>query len=45
MTPHFERIEDLKKLYLLPYDAHTSPVGHKIIAAELEKKIKEVMAN
>jgi hypothetical protein len=45
MASHFERFEDVKKLYMLPYDAHTSPTGHKIIAAELEKKIKEVMAN
>ena len=45
MTPHFERFEDIKKLYLLPYDAHTSPAGHQIIAAEMEKKIKKVMAN
>jgi lysophospholipase L1-like esterase len=45
MTSHFERFEDVKKLYLLPYDAHTSPAGHQIIAAEIKKKIKERMPN
>ncbi len=45
MTPHFERFEDIKKLYLLPYDAHTSPAGHHLIATEMEKKIKELMPN
>jgi hypothetical protein len=45
MTPHFERFEDIREIYMLPYDAHTSPAGHQIIAAEMEKKIKEVMAN
>jgi lysophospholipase L1-like esterase len=44
MTPQFERFKDINTLYLLPYDAHTSPAGHQIIAAEMEKKIKEVMA-
>jgi hypothetical protein len=45
MTSHFEKFEDVKKLYLLPYDAHTSPTGHQIIASEIKKKIKERMPN
>ena len=45
MTHHFERFEDIKKLYLLPYDAHTSPAGHQIIATEMGKKIKELMSH
>jgi lysophospholipase L1-like esterase len=44
MTPYFERFEDIRELYLLPYDAHTSPTGHQIIAVEMEKKIKKLMS-
>jgi lysophospholipase L1-like esterase len=36
MTPVFERRADIRNLYLMPYDAHTSPEGHRIIAEELE---------
>ena len=40
ITPSFEGIPDIKSLYLLPHDAHTSPKGHQIIAEEMAKKIK-----
>jgi hypothetical protein len=43
MTPHFEGFGDVKKLYMLPYDAHTSPVGHQLIAVEMEKKVRELI--
>lgn len=43
ITPAFERIKDTKSLYLLPYDAHTSPLGHNIIARQLEKRILEMV--
>lgn len=42
ITPAFERIKDVNSLYLLPYDAHTSPRGHSIIAGQLEKPILEM---
>ena len=42
MTPYFEKINDPETLYLLPHDAHTSPFGHRIIAREIEKKIKRM---
>ena len=45
MTPYFEKFEDIRKLYLLPYDAHTSPTGHQIIASEMEKKIMQLLTN
>ena len=40
ITPYFEGIKDIERLYLLPRDAHTSPEGHQIIARELANKIK-----
>lgn len=43
MTPVFERVQDIDSLYLLPYDAHTSPRGHRIIAGQLEKRILEMV--
>jgi len=43
ITPSFERVLDIKRLYLFPHDAHTSPEGHQIIAEGIEKKIKEMM--
>lgn len=42
MTPLFENTDSVKSLYLLPHDAHTSPLGHKIIAREIEKRILEM---
>ena len=42
ITPAFERIKDVNSLYLLPYDAHTSPRGHSIIASQLEKRVLEL---
>lgn len=42
ITPAFERIKDINSLYLLPYDAHTSPKGHSIIANQLEKRILKI---
>ncbi len=39
LTPAFEQVQDINSLYLLPYDAHTSPLGHGIIANQLEKRI------
>ena len=45
MTPRFESVPDPKLLYLLPHDAHTSPEGHRLIAAEMEKKIRETFRN
>jgi len=39
MTTYFEKFKDIRKLYLLPGDAHTSPAGHGIIAREMEKWI------
>lgn len=43
ITPAFERIKDVNSLYLLPYDAHTSPKGHRIIAAQLEKRVLKIL--
>lgn len=40
VTPRFERADNIKGLYLLPYDAHTSPKGNRIIAEEIEKEIR-----
>ena len=42
MTPVFEQVKEVKSLYLLPYDAHTSPRGHEIIASEINGKIREM---
>lgn len=42
MTPSFEGIKDTNSLYLMPYDAHTSPLGHSIMARQLEKRILEM---
>ena len=41
MTPVFEGVKETSSLYLLPYDAHTSPLGHSIMARQLEKYIRE----
>jgi hypothetical protein len=32
VLPEFERVKDPRTLYLFPLDAHTSPLGHRIIA-------------
>ncbi|MFC1823762.1 SGNH/GDSL hydrolase family protein [Thermodesulfobacteriota bacterium] len=42
ITPFFEAIPDIKSLYLLPHDAHTSPKGHRIIAREVEKRVRKM---
>ena len=42
ITPFFEKYKDINALYMLPQDAHTSSEGHRIIAEELEKKIKGI---
>lgn len=39
ITPSFEDIKNANSLYLMPYDAHTSPLGHSVIARQLEKQI------
>lgn len=44
MTPLFERAPSIQQLYLLPYDAHLSPEGHRIISEALEKEIKGIVA-
>lgn len=41
LTPSFEASPDVMDLYLLPGDAHTSPEGHELIAAELLKLIEQ----
>ncbi len=38
-TPLFEIEEDSNSLYLFPFDPHTSPKGHRIIAELLKDKI------
>ncbi|MDY7035255.1 MAG: GDSL-type esterase/lipase family protein [Thermodesulfobacteriota bacterium] len=43
ITPFFESVKDIKDLYMLPQDAHTSPAGHRIIAREMEKRIVLMM--
>lgn len=43
MTPFFEQSQDIRSLYLLPWDAHTSPAGHRLMALELEKQVRAVM--
>ncbi len=45
MTPIFEGIEEPEKLYLLPHDAHTSPLGHRIIASRLHQWVLETQAD
>jgi lysophospholipase L1-like esterase len=40
LTPVFESKADVEALYMLPYDAHTSAEGHRIMSEELEKAIR-----
>lgn len=42
ITPIFEAISDIKNLYLLPHDAHISPLGHQIIAEEVGRRMKDM---
>ena len=44
ITPVFEKVPDIRSLYLLPYDAHISPQGHQIIAEELDVKIRMLLS-
>ncbi len=43
VTPFFEKEGHVKGLYLLPHDAHISPNGHRIIAEEVEKKVRRMV--
>ncbi|MFO7739096.1 MAG: SGNH/GDSL hydrolase family protein [Desulfatiglandaceae bacterium] len=42
ITNVFEEVDDVRHLYLLPHDAHTSTYGHEIIAKETYKIIKKL---
>ena len=42
-TPLFEIEEDPNSLFLFPFDPHTSPKGHRIIAELLEDKISAML--
>jgi lysophospholipase L1-like esterase len=42
VTERFEREEDPRTLYLFPFDAHTSPKGHRLIAESILEKIREL---
>jgi lysophospholipase L1-like esterase len=41
-TESFERDKDPRTLYLFPFDAHTSPKGHRLIAESVFEKIQEL---
>jgi len=38
----FEQEKDPKTLYLFPLDAHTSPIGHRLIAESIAEEIKKM---
>ena len=40
VTKKLEKEEDPRTLYLFPFDAHTSPKGHRLIAESIFKQIE-----
>jgi len=42
VTKRFEQEKDPRTLYLFPLDAHTSPIGHRLIAESIAEEIKRM---